>query len=379
MDLPFETGAGRAQKLDNLWQRYESYRTGRTSSGEVVTELSIVVLKRDIMDFYVDECLKAQGVNTNDLQQCICGLVNKVRNSSAPLRFDLIVQALLKNIQQGHETPRALIERVPLKDYEHAAQHHQGSEQTMEDLIRLLGPRPHARIIENHAGKAMASEQISHKNQDVVHPGLAASVLGLSPLPQARAGALTDEGQRKTIANQWRPAFGLSGVMADDLSAAADESERVGFLRNVQKAGSGAAAGAVSRIRKSPVATVAVVGGTVITGAVYFVCDKFKASAQPASDAALDVTPPAVTDLAWVPDLQQSGSGTSEKEAFGPGRGPYIGYRPSESAEEADRLRENSELDVLNQFDKKPGPGYQPSAENGWQRSESPEVEVLNR
>jgi hypothetical protein len=36
-------------------------------------------------------------------------------------------------------------------------------------------------------------------------------------------------------------------------------------------------------------------------------------------------------------------------------------------------------VDVLNQRHKKPGPGYQRSAEKDWRRSESPEGEVLNR
>ena len=55
------------------------------------------------------------------------------------------------------------------------------------------------------------------------------------------------------------------------------------------------------------------------------------------------------------------------------------GYRRSESAEETERLHKTSEVDVLNRLDKKTGPGYQRSAEKNWRRSESQEVEVLNR
>jgi hypothetical protein len=393
---PFETGATPQEKAANLLRRHENYQTVIPPSGKLLTELPLgaqantcrVLLEKDTLHLCVEERLKVQGVNTNDLQEPIDGLVERMLAPSLSLDYEAVMQGLEAKIRRGHQTPQTVIERFPVKDYVRAAEHQlgvssqtAGGEQRMEALYRLLRswaqPTHHAGITGHHAGKATAALQISQQIQGIVHQDSAASVSGLSPLPQARAGALTDEGQRKTIANKQTNTLGPSGVMADELSV--DVGEREGFLRDVPTTVSAFAAGAASKIRKSPVATVVVASGTFITGTAYLVYDKFKASPPPASDAAVDVTPPAVTDLASVPDVQQSGNRTSKKEEFSHVPRPYTGYRRSESAEEADRLHKTSEMDVLNQLDKKPGPGYQRSAEKDWRRSESPEVKVLNR
>lgn len=228
---PFETSATPQEKAANLLRRHEDYQTVRAPSGKFLSELPLgaqanicgLLLAKDTLHFYVEECLKTQGMNTTDLHESIDSLVEKLLVASPALDAVKVVQRLVEKIPRDRHTPQTVIERFPVKDYKRAAEHQQGAssqtaggEQRMEALSRLLlswaQPMHRVGISEHHAGKAMAAPQISQPIQDVVHQDLVAPVPRLSPLPQARAGALTDEGHRKTIANQLRPAFGLPGL-----------------------------------------------------------------------------------------------------------------------------------------------------------------------
>lgn len=316
MDTSLEGGAGSKEKLLNVLQGNKRCGTDQT------TELSDRLLKKDLADSYVKKRLEKHGVDTTGSSEVIARLVNKVCDSPAPIHFDLLMDRVVGEIKKGFKTVQEIFEQLPLQDLERAAEFQKCPAQSAEDLARLLFPSD----------------------------------------PQARAGALTDEGQRKTIANQQTNTLGPSGVMAaDEMSVDVDDNERVQFLHNVQRAGSAVAVSAVSKIRRSPVATAMVVGGTVLTGAVCLVYDKLKASPPPTSDAAPDVTPPAVTDVAREPDGQQSVNGTSKTEDFHHKARPNTGYQYSESAEEEYRRHETSEVQVLKRHPKKIAPPHPPS------------------
>lgn len=318
MDTSLDGGAGSKEKLVNVLQGNKRCGTDQT------TELSDRLLKKDLAGIYIKERLEKQGVDTTGLSEVIASLVNKVCDSPAPIHFDLLMNRVVGDIKKGFKTVQEIFEQLPLQDLGRAAEFQKCPAQSAEDLARLLF------LFD----------------------------------PQARDGALTDEGQRKTIANQQTNTLGPSGVMAaDEMSVDVDDNERVPFLHNVQRAGSALAVRAVSKIRRSPVATAMVVGGTVITGAVCLVYDKLKASPPPASDAAPDVTPPAVTNLVLPPVVEQSGNRTSEKEEFSGGRSPFIGYKYSDSAEEESRRLDASEVPDLKHHPKKIAPPHPPSQE----------------
>ncbi|MBN3965953.1 hypothetical protein IMW75_11775 [Pseudomonas gregormendelii] len=354
MDTSLEGSAGSMEKLLNVLQGNKRCGTDQT------TELSDRLLKKDLADSYVKKRLEKHGVDTTGLSEVIASLVNKVCDSPAPIHFDLLMNRVVGEIKKGFKTVQEIIEQLPLQDLERAAEFQKCPAQSAEDLARLLFPSD----------------------------------------PQARAGALTDEGQRKTIANQSSSAVVLTGAMAADLSVNAHStfdmgSEGQSFLSNAEAAGQMlAGAGFAMANHGAPRAPLIMGCGIAITSLTYVGYKALQAMSPPlASDAALDVQASnflpfedrehaAVPAPAGGPGVQQRGVRISERGNLNQRNKTLApSYRRTGSGEEAYERAEASERGDLNQRNKTLAPSYgrTNSGEEAYKRAEASERDDLNQ
>ena len=140
------------QKQELLRQlcEYFSWRTAVrqfcaewTRNPEAITELP--KLEKAILRCSITWRLEDAGEDIAGLDESIDGLVDKMRAACPVLDFMKVVDGLLKQIKQSHDTPQTVIERFRLKPYERAAFHQQASpcrpshkEQVMEAALFLL-------------------------------------------------------------------------------------------------------------------------------------------------------------------------------------------------------------------------------------------------
>lgn len=293
---PFNTSATEQKQRTMLLQRHGSYQRKNPLSAKNLSESPPYarpgyLLAKDSLQKCVEWELNKLGCDNKNLQRGIDSLVECLLEADSPLEleFGKIQQGLKEGIQSG-QRPKAVIKR-----FTRAADHQGGASsqapcwgQKMEDVHRLLSS---------------------------------------SPPPQARAGALTDQGPSQTIADQLRPTFWLPGVMADCEVRYEVLTNDVQFPPGVREASS-VVTGGVSRFCKSPFATALVAGGTFLTGgavtsAAYWLYDTLRASPAPDSGEAVNVTPP-----------EWAGNRTAEPEDFSHRKRPYHGYVKHPGGEE---------------------------------------------
>ncbi len=298
---PFNTSATDQKQRTMLLQRHGSYQQKKPLSAKNLSESPLYarpgcLLARDSLQKCFEWELNKHGCNTKDLQGGIDDLIEWLLEADSPLgpEFEKIQQGLKEGIQSG-QCPMEFITRL---NSACAADLQGGASsqapcwgQKMEDVHRLLLSSP--------------------------------------PPPQARAGALTNQGPRQTIADQLRPTFWLPGVMADGEVRYKVLNDDVQLPTGVREASS-VVTGGVSRFCKSPFATALVAGGTFLTGgavtsAAYWLYDKFRVNTAPDSDAPVNFT-----QSEWARNT------TVKPESFTHEPGPYDGLRYPDSKEEGE-------------------------------------------
>lgn len=297
---PFNTSATEQKQRTMLLQRHGSYQRKNPLSAKNLSESPPYarpgyLLAKDSLQKCVEWELNKLGCDNKNLQRGIDSLVECLLEADSPLEleFEKIQQGLKEGIQSG---------QCP-----------------MEFITRLNS----ACAADLQGGASSQAPCWGQKMEDVHR------LLLSSPPPQARAGALTDQGPSQTIADQLRPTFWLPGVMADGEVRYEVLNNDVQFLPGVREASS-VVTGGVSRFCKSPFATAVVAGGTFLTGgavtsAAYWLYDKFRVNTAPDSDAPVNFT-----QSEWARNT------TVKPESFTHEPGPYDGLRYPDSKEEGE-------------------------------------------